>query len=396
MILRSSSTPVLSSLHSSFTESPCNSLHSETSHGLKHLPTSFLQNNHKLPFHQTGSINFSQFSCNSSPISPSLADLDRRKGIRRAQSEGNLEELVYASCKNNNAEDQFYDFPDLPKRSSARLKCLTLETIPSFSLRHSKGIREEDEEEEYDTEDEEKIQQLNENNGMLDAKFGDRTMAVETDEFTLENRSKGMILTEEFGFRDEFCSVGYAGKLERQVAAKEMYLARGLGIHVCDDGKGGCRGGGGSGGGSGDYSSMDSGGDDGDRQGMEEYYKRMVEENPGNPLFLRNYAQFLYQCKQDHQGAEEYYSRAILADPKDGGVLSEYAKLVWEQHGDRDRASSYFERAIQASPEDSHVQAAYANFLWDTEEDEDEDSPNESHCLPQRFHHGAMASAGAA
>jgi predicted ATPase len=29
--------------------------------------------------------------------------------------------------------------------------------------------------------------------------------------------------------------------------------------------------------------------------GTEEYYKKMVQENPGNPLFLRNYAQFLYQ-----------------------------------------------------------------------------------------------------
>ncbi|XP_028090691.1 uncharacterized protein LOC114290890 [Camellia sinensis] len=27
----------------------------------------------------------------------------------------------------------------------------------------------------------------------------------------------------------------------------------------------------------------------------EDYYKRMVEENPSNRLFLRNYAQFLYQ-----------------------------------------------------------------------------------------------------
>jgi hypothetical protein len=28
---------------------------------------------------------------------------------------------------------------------------------------------------------------------------------------------------------------------------------------------------------------------------VEEYYKKMVQQNPGNPLFLRNYAQFLYQ-----------------------------------------------------------------------------------------------------
>ncbi|CAI9768713.1 unnamed protein product [Fraxinus pennsylvanica] len=41
----------------------------------------------------------------------------------------------------------------------------------------------------------------------------------------------------------------------------------------------------------------------------EERYKRMLEESPCNPLFLRNHAQFLYQTKGDLQGAE-YYSMA--------------------------------------------------------------------------------------
>lgn len=30
---------------------------------------------------------------------------------------------------------------------------------------------------------------------------------------------------------------------------------------------------------------------------VEEYYKKLVEENPNNPLFLRNYAQFLCQVR---------------------------------------------------------------------------------------------------
>lgn len=30
---------------------------------------------------------------------------------------------------------------------------------------------------------------------------------------------------------------------------------------------------------------------------VEEYYKILVEENPNNPLFLRNYAQFLCQVR---------------------------------------------------------------------------------------------------
>ncbi|CAN6235593.1 unnamed protein product [Urochloa humidicola] len=59
-------------------------------------------------------------------------------------------------------------------------------------------------------------------------------------------------------------------------------------------------------------------------------YKRMVDEQPGNALFLRNYAQFLHEVKGDARRAEEYYSRAMLADPGDGEVMSQYAKLVWE------------------------------------------------------------------
>lgn len=105
---------------------------------------------------------------------------------------------------------------------------------------------------------------------------------------------------------------------------------------------------------------------------LEEYLKRMVEENPCNPLVLRNYAQFLYQSKGDLEGAEEYFSRAILADAGDGEIMSQYAKLVWELHHDRDKALCYFERAVEASPADSHVLAAYACFLWETEEDEDD------------------------
>lgn len=109
---------------------------------------------------------------------------------------------------------------------------------------------------------------------------------------------------------------------------------------------------------------------------VEEYYKRMVEENSCNPLFLRNYAQFLYQSKGDPEGAEEYYSRAILADPEDSEIISQYANLVWELYHDHDKALCYFERAVQAAPGDSHILAAYARFLWETE-DEDEHSKSQ-------------------
>ncbi|KAK4425393.1 hypothetical protein Salat_1733300 [Sesamum alatum] len=108
-----------------------------------------------------------------------------------------------------------------------------------------------------------------------------------------------------------------------------------------------------------------------DRTTLEEYYKRVVDENPCNPLFLRNYAHFLHQSKGDLLGAEEYYSRAILADPSDGQTLSLYADIVWQLHQDKDRAVAYFERAAQATPDDSNVLASYAKFLWEAEDEED-------------------------
>jgi hypothetical protein len=57
-----------------------------------------------------------------------------------------------------------------------------------------------------------------------------------------------------------------------------------------------CRGFGGSDGGGG--SNLVASGNGGDRSGIEMHYKKMIEEDPCNGLFLRNYAQFLYQVKQ--------------------------------------------------------------------------------------------------
>ncbi|XP_055813783.1 uncharacterized protein LOC129883202 isoform X2 [Solanum dulcamara] len=108
---------------------------------------------------------------------------------------------------------------------------------------------------------------------------------------------------------------------------------------------------------------------------VEEYYKRVLKEDPSNPLFLRNYAQLL-QSKGDLSGTEHYYFQATLADPKDGDTLSQYAKLVWELHQDKDRVSDYFERAVRAAPENSDILAAYASFLWDINDDESEDEMN--------------------
>lgn len=108
---------------------------------------------------------------------------------------------------------------------------------------------------------------------------------------------------------------------------------------------------------------------------LDAQYKEMVDEQPGNALVLRNYAQFLHEVKGDARRAEEYYSRAMLADPSDGEIISQYAKLVWAVHRDHDRSLVYFQKSVQAAPRDSHVLAAYASFLW--EQDDDDDSVEE-------------------
>lgn len=258
---------------------------------------------------------------------------------------------------------------------------MMLETIPSFSYSTLRGRYEDEDEEDEDqsdVQDEEERAELEEN------------VAAENGHFGLSNKMENMVLTEEVRVMDRIWSVNFEGK--REWISEEMHLARGPGIDCGSNGNGGGGGyGGRSGGGSGDE--FGSGG--GDMHGTEEYYKKMVQENPGNPLFLRNYAQFLCQTKRDLQGAEEYYSRAILADPKDGEILSQYGKLVWELHQDQDRASSYFERGVQASPEDCHVHAAYASFLWETEDADDDVEckvpPKDFDAKPPHFHEGAVA-----
>jgi hypothetical protein len=79
-----------------------------------------------------------------------------------------------------------------------------------------------------------------------------------------------------------------------------LFLARGLGIDRLGSGLPIFDDGGSSNGGT-NYLVAFSGG--GDRSGIEVHYKKLIEEDPSNGLFLRNYAQFLYQVKGDHRRA---------------------------------------------------------------------------------------------
>ncbi|CAA3024323.1 TPR_11 domain-containing [Olea europaea subsp. europaea] len=310
MMLRSSSTPVLGSLLSSFPENPNNNHYQ--SEVPKDTPTSI---NQKL---SRGSQHYPKSLWHSSPSTSSQRS---PSGFRRVQSDGNLEELANVSYN----VDEF-SFSNASKKFARKPNCFALEPISSFSS-HNLGTFREDEDSDEDEDENE----------------GD----VESVE---ENQIKGhhMHLKEEMTSVNKYDTLMFEGE-------RKMYLATGFGVADISyfDGNGPVGGGnGGSGGGGGNYRPVAfdrDGGDSRGRLGMEEHYKRMLEESPNNPLFLRNYAQFLYQTKGDLEGAEEYYSRAILADPGDGEILSQYAKLVWELHRDEDRATSYFERAVQAS-----------------------------------------------
>ncbi|KAL2556948.1 uncharacterized protein Fot_01687 [Forsythia ovata] len=356
MLLRSSSTPVLGSLLSSISESPNNNHYqSEVPNSTtKDTPTSI----HKKL--SCGSQHYPKSLWHSSPSSISQRS---QNGFRRVQSDGNLEELANISY---NVDD--LSFSNVFKKFTRK---------PNCSL-HNLGTCQEDE---YSDEDGEENE-------------GDVESIEENSEFSNENQFKvhNMHMKEEKPSVNEYGTLRFEGE-------RKMYLATGLGVADIShfDGDGPVGGGNGGSGGSGGWNyrpvAFDS--DGGDSQGgigMEEYYKRMLEEGPGNPLFLRNYAQFLYQTKGDLQGAEEYYSRAILADPGDGEILSQYAKLLWELHRDEDRATNYFERAVQLSSHDSHIQAAYASFLWEIEDEDQDEASEDPHIGQPTVHNLVMAS----
>lgn len=111
--------------------------------------------------------------------------------------------------------------------------------------------------------------------------IGERNEDMGSGEFCFG--SKGMDLIEENGEEEEVLSEFQDLGIDEGVepVSPRMYLATGLGI-------GGDGSGGGGAGGGGFAPEWFGGGD------VEEYYKRMVGEDPSsNPLFLRNYAQLL-------------------------------------------------------------------------------------------------------
>ncbi|MBA0841221.1 hypothetical protein Goarm_003724, partial [Gossypium armourianum] len=326
MLQRSSSTPVFGALIFPFTDSPNKDL--DATYRL-------LQGNlgGKLDSHCQESLNLTSFSHNSSPESHSASGLFefnpesggfRLKGFRRAKSEGSIERLDYRSCD----IAQFLD-PRTPKRSFHRHHITMLHSAPSFSI-FNEGV-------EDGTLGEESLERT--------VTIGENIDAVGNPDFSF--RKKCMESIQEEGDEEKKrlnrirVSYNDEEEVELEPPSPPMYLATGLGID--------CAGFGAMADGV-DLSHMDL--DEVDDQ--EEFHKRLVDEYPCHPLFLRNYAKFL-QSKGDLQGAEDYYHRATLADPEDSEILLQYAKILWDLHHDKDRALSYFERAVQASPQDRSV-----------------------------------------
>ncbi|KNA18133.1 hypothetical protein SOVF_073060 [Spinacia oleracea] len=362
MLIRSTSTPILGSLLSSCSESPNHGGNLSEFNSPNHINT-------KLSFHQPYTSPLNLIPPSSSPFSKSSPSINAEftpegshhihgspiNTIRRAQSEGNLEGLAYNSFDEFNHSTPTKKFPRKPP------SCKVLQTIPSFSMSRS-NRRYEDGEEEEEEEEESYEEGVEERSGDL----------------SLE---KTMAFMNNLRLQERYLNV----QEESENVPSKMHLARGLGVFT--DGGGYNIGGGNGGTGQNKHKPVGYGDNGRDGASMAEYYKKMVEDNPGNPLLLRNYAEFLYKSKKDLEKAEEYYSRAILMDPGDGEILSQYAQLIWELHGDDERALSYFQRAVQVSPENSHIMAAYANFLWETEED------NNNVCtkLPARHQNAIVA-----
>ncbi|GAV91290.1 LOW QUALITY PROTEIN: hypothetical protein CFOL_v3_34687, partial [Cephalotus follicularis] len=120
----------------------------------------------------------------------------------------------------------------------------------------------------------------------------------------------------------------------------------------------------------------DFGGANGNKSKIGDYYKKMLESNPGDSLLLRNYGKYLHEVEKDTDRAEEY-GRAILASPGDGELLSLYGKFIWETQRDESRAKSYFDQSVYASPNDCMVLASYADFMWQTDKDKENEEIND-------------------
>ncbi|KAL8470321.1 hypothetical protein ACS0TY_032970 [Phlomoides rotata] len=95
-------------------------------------------------------------------------------------------------------------------------------------------------------------------------------------------------------------------------------------------------------------------------------YQMNVSQDPNNPLFLCNYAQFLHLVARDYDRAEECFKRAVQVMPPDSESLSQYANFLWTVRKDYLGAEESYLQGLTLEPDNSYYASRYANFLWST------------------------------
>lgn len=104
---------------------------------------------------------------------------------------------------------------------------------------------------------------------------------------------------------------------------------------------------------------------------IETYYKKALEADPNNAVYLGNYAIFLHIIRKDYDVAEVYYKKALEADPNNAVGLGNYAMFLHIIRKNYDAAEVYYKKAFEADPNNTHNLSNYAIFLKDIRIDYD-------------------------
>ena len=270
LLIKCSSTPHIGTHRLPFSDSRTRDLDTTNKKCNKHPPLLF--------DHHSKKLSFSQVSCSSSPVSNSASHFSEFSGFRRAWSDGNLEGLSYSGS--------YCDIEDFGNSSKPReffhkhsklTGTTMLQTSPSFSIFTSTD-------EFQDGEHNNRLQDPIKEEQERTVTIGDSIEAMGSGEFSFGNK-KSIGLIEE-GKEDEEEEVlngiqNLSVEVGNEPVSPPMYLAAGLGIDSFSIGGGELDG---------DFLSPANFDDSSD---VEEYYRKMVDQYPCHPLFLRNYAQVL-------------------------------------------------------------------------------------------------------
>lgn len=80
-------------------------------------------------------------------------------------------------------------------------------------------------------------------------------------------------------------------------------------------------------------------------------YKRAIAADPDNADNVGNYANYLYDRRNDIDAAEAMYRRALKINPNEAHVLTNYAAFLTHQRKSS-AAAVFFKRALEAGPND--------------------------------------------